>query len=286
MNPETPQLLRELLQAATPYLIDLVAAVVLLSVGWVFAGWVQRAVRSSLERVARLEPTFRAPIASTARYAVLVFVVIAVLAKFGVQTTSLLAVLGAAGLAIGLALQGTLSNIAAGMMLLFLRPFRTDEYIDADGIAGTIREVGLFTTELSTYDGVYLSVPNAQLWNRPIKNFSRLPTRRLDLAVGIGYGDDIDAAMAALAEELAKDERVLSDPAPQVMVKELAESSVNVNLRCWTRAGDYWNLLFDLTRRSKQRLDAEGITIPFPQRDVHVVERRSEGKPRAAEAAA
>lgn len=286
MESETPQLLRELLQAATPFLIDLVAAVVLLSVGWVFAGWVQRAVRSSLERVERLDPTFRAPIASTARYAVLVFVVIAVLAKFGVQTTSLLAVLGAAGLAIGLALQGTLSNIAAGMMLLFLRPFRTDEYIDADGIAGTIKEVGLFTTELITYDGVYLSVPNAQLWNRPIKNFSRLPTRRLDLAVGIGYGDDIDAAMAALAEELAKDERVLSDPAPQVMVKELADSSVNVNLRCWTKASDYWNLLFDLTRRSKQRLDAEGITIPFPQRDVHVIERRSEGKPRAAEAAA
>jgi small conductance mechanosensitive channel len=286
MESETPQLLRELLQAATPFLLDLFAAVVILAVGWIFAGWVQRAVRSSLERVEPLEPTFRAPIASGARYAVLVFVVIAVLAKFGVQTTSLLAVLGAAGLAVGLALQGTLSNIAAGMMLLFLRPFKTDEYIDADGIAGTIKEVGLFTTELSTYDGVYLSVPNAQLWNRPIKNFSRLPTRRVDLAVGISYGDDIDAAMAALSDELAKDERVLSDPAPQVMVKELADSSVNINLRCWTNAADYWDLLFDLTRRSKQRLDAEGITIPFPQRDVHVIERRSEGKPRAAEAAA
>lgn len=270
MDPEATEILRDYVALAVPYATDLIAALLLVVFGWIFAAWVHRAVGAALERAERIEATFKPPIASTARYAVLVFVAIAVLAKFGVQTASLLAVLGAAGLAVGLALQGTLSNIAAGLMLLFLRPFRAGEYIDAEGTAGTVKEVGLFTTVLGTFDGVYVSVPNSHLWNRSIRNFSRFPTRRLDLVVGIGYGDDIDAALTALSDELAKDGRVLADPPAQVMVKELGESSVNINLRCWTNAGDYWDLLFDLTKRAKQRLDSEGITIPFPQRDVHL----------------
>jgi len=157
-------------------------------------------------------------------------------------------------------------------MLLFLKPFQIGEYIDADGIGGTVIEIGLFTTRLTTPDGVFLSVPNSQLWNRPIKNFTRNPTRRIDLVVGISYADDIDAALGALMEELGKDPRVLGEPAAQVMVKELADSSVNVNLRCWTNSSDYWGLLFDLTKRSKQRMDEEGITIAFPQRDIHIIE--------------
>ena len=158
------------------------------------------------------------------------------------------------------------------MMPLFLKPFQIGEYIDADGIGGTVTQVGLFNTRLTTHDGVFLRVPNSQLWNRPIKNFARNPTRRIDLIVGISYADDIDAALGALKDELGKDLRVLGEPAAQVMVKELADNSVNVNLRCWAKSSDYWGLLFDLTKRSKQRVDEEGITIAFPQRDVHIIE--------------
>lgn len=266
------EILSPLAQFGVRYAADVVGALLVLVLGWIAAGWVRRLVRRALDRGAKVDETLKSPIANTTRYAVLMVVAIAVLSQFGVEIASIIAILATAGLAIGLALQGTLSNVAAGMMLLFLRPFRAGDFIDAEGIMGTIKEIGLFTSELQTFDGVYLSVPNSQLWNRTIKNFSRLPTRRLDVVVGISYEDDIEHALKALMDELRKDERVLGDPAPQVMVKELADSSVNINLRCWSNADVYWDLLFDLTKRAKQRLDAENITIPFPQRDVHVKE--------------
>ena len=254
------------------YGLDLLGAIVLLIGGWVVAGWAKRNVNRALARTPYLDPTLKPIVANIVRYVILVLVIVAVLAQFGVQTASIIAVLGAAGLAIGLAMQGTLQNIAAGVMLLFLRPFRVDDYIDAEGIAGTVDEIGLFTTHMHTYDGVYQEVPNSQLWNRTIQNFSRLPTRRLDIIVGISYSDDIDTALTVLLDLLRADKRVLSDPEPQVMVKELADSAVNLNLRCWTNAGDYWSLLFDTTKAAKQCLDAAGISIPFPQRDVHLYE--------------
>ncbi len=269
-NQEVLDLLDQIVGLAVQYGIDLVGALILLIAGWIAAGWARRGVLRVLDRAPRLEDTLKPVIASVARYAVLIFVLIAVMAQFGVQTTSIIAVLGTAGLAIGLALQGTLQNIAAGIMLLFLRPFRIGDSIQAGSLAGTIDEIGLFTTRMHTYDGIYLQVPNAQLWNQAIKNYSRLPTRRLDIVVGIGYADDVDKAQTALMDLLENDARVHADPAPQVMVEELAESSVNLNLRCWSDAGDYWSLRFDLTKAIKQRLDAEGIAIPFPQRDVHL----------------
>ncbi|MCH6587070.1 MAG: mechanosensitive ion channel [Proteobacteria bacterium] len=263
-------LLSETVDLAVQYGLDVVGALIILIGGWVAAGWVRRKLLRVLERTPRVDQTLRPVIASVVRYAILVFVLIAVLAQFGVQTTSIIALLAAGGLAVGLALQGTLQNIAAGIMLLFLRPFRVGDYIDAEGLAGTIEEIGLFTTQMRTYDGIYVEVPNGQIWNRAIRNYSRVTARRLDLVVGIGYEDDIDKALAALLDLLVKDERVNDDPAPQVMVEELGDSSVNLNLRCWAAPGDYWNLRFDLTKAVKQRLDAEGITIPFPQRDVHL----------------
>ncbi|HZD26364.1 MAG TPA: mechanosensitive ion channel family protein, partial [Alphaproteobacteria bacterium] len=166
-------------------------------------------------------------------------------------------------------LQGTLQNIAAGVMLLFLRPFKVGDYIDAEGIAGTVNVIGLFTTDLTTFDGVYRSVPNSNLWNRAILNYSRNPTRRVDVTIGISYSDDAEGALAALLELIRDEPRVLPDPPPQTMVLALADSSVNVNMRCWTKREDYWNLLFDLHRLGKLRLEAAGYTIPFPQRDVH-----------------
>ncbi len=269
-NQEVLDQLDQVVGLAVQYGLDLVGALILLIGGWIVAGWARRVVLRVLDRAPRLEETLKPVIASVARYGILIFVLIAVLAQFGVQTTSIIAVLGTAGLAIGLALQGTLQNIAAGIMLLFLRPFQIGDSIDAEGLAGTIDEIGLFTTHMHTYDGIYLQVPNARLWNHAIRNYSRLPTRRLDIVVGIGYADDIDKAQAVLMDLLENDTRAHADPAPEVMVSELAESSVNLGLRCWTDAGDYWSLRFDLTKAAKQRLDAEGITIPFPQRDVHL----------------
>jgi small conductance mechanosensitive channel len=260
------------------YGLDVLGAVILLIGGWVLAGWASRSVSRMLARTPHLDATLKPIIAQTTRYGILILVVVVVLAQFGVQTASIITVLGAAGLAIGLAMQGALQNIAAGIMLLFLRPFRVNDTIDAEGIAGTVDQVGLFTTQMHTFDGVYQEVPNSQLWGRTIKNFTRLPTRRLDIVVGISYGDDIDQAQSILLKLLRDDSRVLGEPAPEVLVKELADSAVNLNLRCWTKAGDYWALLFETTKAAKVRLDAAGISIPFPQRDVHVHEAASKSK--------
>jgi len=223
--------------------------------------------------VPQMDSTLTPFIAGTTRYVVLAFVIVAVLAQFGVQTTSIIAALGAVGLGIGLALQGTLSHIAAGIMLLVLRPFRVNEYIDADGIGGTVVEIGLFATEMRTFDGVYQHVPNGTLLNRSIKNYSRNPTRRIDIPVGISYGDDVEEALAIAKSVLDAEPRLLADPPAETMVVALGDSSVNMNMRCWVNAGDYWSVLFGLTKTIKQRFDAEGITIPFPQRDLHIVER-------------
>ena len=272
---ETPDqisaFLSEVSNLIARYGLDALGGIAIAILGWYAAKGVHRFVLRALRRTEKVEETFAMVIAKVARYTVIVFVGVVVLSQFGVQTASIIAALGAAGIAIALAMQGTLSNIAAGTMLLFLRPFRVGDYIDADGIAGTIDELGLLTTQMRTYDGIYVMVPNNQLWNKAIKNYSRLPTRRLDLVVGISYEDDIEAALRVLEDLLGSDQRALADPVPQVMVKELADSSVNINMRCWTNSGDYWNLLFDLTKQSKQRLAAAGFTIPFPQRDLHII---------------
>ena len=256
---------------AISYSLDFVGAIILLAAGWFVAGWAKRVLRTTLTRLPGVDQTLVGVLSNLAHYTILILVLIAVLAQFGVQTASVLAVLGTAGLAIGLALQGTLSNIAAGIMLLLLRPFKVGDYINADGIAGTVKEIGLFALELTTYDGIYLSVPNGRIWSSPLRNYSRLPTRRLDVVVGISYDDDVPKALAELQKLLEGDERVHDDPGPQVMVKELADSSVNLNLRCWIDRGNYWDMLFYLNQNAKDRLEAIGCTIPFPQRDLHFV---------------
>ncbi len=278
MEQQQEQILSFLNQAVdlvVGYGLDVLGALAILIVGSIVAGWARRSVLRVLNRVPRVDETLKPVIASIVRYGILVFVLIAVLAQFGVQTTSIIALLAAGGLAVGLALQGTLQNIAAGIMLLFLRPFRVGDYIDAEGLSGTIDEIGLFTTHMLTYNGIYLEVPNAKLWNRAILNYSRVEARRLDVVIGISYGDDIDKAQAVLLELMTSDSRANAEPAPQVLVKELADNSVNLDLRCWAAGGDYWALLFDLNKAIKQRLDAEGITIPFPQRDVHLFEEKT-----------
>lgn len=256
------------------YAIDLGAAVLLLFGGLFVSGWARRLILSGLNRAGHVDPTLRPVIANVVRYAIMVAATVAALAKAGIQTTSILAVIGAAGLAIALALQNTLTNVASGVMLLFLRPFGIGDYVDCEGISGTVTQIGLFATEFETFDGLYVMVPNSQLIGRAIKNYSRLPYRRLDIKVGISYADDIDKAMAAGLAVLNADSRVISAKAPRVLVEGLGESSVELVLRCWTLRDDYWNLLYDMQKAVKQRFDREGISIPFPQHDVRIIEHK------------
>ncbi|WP_339862209.1 mechanosensitive ion channel family protein [Thalassospira alkalitolerans] len=251
---------------------DVLGAIVILIIGWWVAGRAAALVRHSLKNATFVDSTLKPLAASIVRYTILIFVLIAVLSNFGVQTASIIAVLGAAGLAIGLALQGTLSNIAAGVMMLILRPLKVDEFIEAGSISGTVVEITLFTTLLKTPDGVYVSAPNSQIWNSSIKNYSRNPTRRLDIKVGISYDDDVDAALDFLTKLVASDPRVLKDPEPMSFVATLGESSVDLTARGWVTTSEYWPTFFDLTRKSKTELEAAGFSIPFPQRDLHVIE--------------
>ena len=271
MDNQTRELIENVIAIGVEYGVDIAGAIVLLVVGWTVAGWIRRVIRRTLDRVPVLDETLKPFIANLVRYAVLIFVLIAVLNQFGVQTTSIIAVLAATGLAIGLALQGMLANVASGVMLLFLRPFNVGEYVEAGGIAGTVAEIGLFNTEIKSSAGPGLVVPNSKIWDGPITNFSRNPTRRFDIAVDIGYDDDIDGAMALLKGLLTGDDRVLDDPEPLVVVQELGDSAVIINLRAWTRSGDYGATVWDLNKEIITELQATGYSIPFPQRDVHIV---------------
>jgi len=271
IDPNTEKMIANAVDALSSYGVDILGAIVLLVVGWNVANWVQRLVARGLDRVPWMDATLKPFLARLVWWVIVIFVLVAVLNQFGVQTTSVIAVLGAAGLAIGLALQGTLANVAAGVMLLILRPFNVGEYVDAGGDSGTVVEIGLFNTELKTFDGLCRLIPNAKIWSNTITNFSRNPTRRLDVPVGIAYGDDVNGAMALLMGVLTADGRILADPAPEVMVKELADSAVVINLRCWAKIEDFWGAHWDVTRNAKLALDAAGYTIPFPQRDIHLV---------------
>lgn len=252
--------------------LDLVAAAAILVVGWTLAGWLGAMVRRTAGRSGRLDATVVAVLGRLARWTVLAFTLIAVLNRFGVQTTSIVALLGAAGLAIGLALQGALSNVAAGVLLLALRPFKVGDAVDIAGTAGVVQDVGLFVTRLTSFDGVPLHVPNSTVWGKQISNYSQATRRRTDLVVGIAYGDDIGGALDTLREVVAAEPRALTDPAPMVAVESLGDSSVNLLLRYWTEPADLFATRLDLTRAVKERFDAEGISIPFPQRDLHLVE--------------
>ncbi|MDX1483032.1 MAG: mechanosensitive ion channel [Alphaproteobacteria bacterium] len=259
------------IQIISAYGLNVVGAIIILIVGFVVAGWAARLTSRALGKTEKIDETISRFLASLVRYAVIIFTVLAVLDRFGVETTSFIAVLGAAGLAIGLAFQGTLSNIAAGVMLLLFRPFRIGQFIEAAGIAGTVESITLFMTELNTPDNVHIIVPNGQLWGAAVKNFSHNTTRRVDINVGIGYDDDIGKAFTVIKDLVSSDSRVQGDPEPMVMVTGLGDSSVDLQIRMWCAASDYWPLRFDLTRQVKESLDNAGITIPYPQRTVHMV---------------
>ncbi|NKB48717.1 MAG: mechanosensitive ion channel [Alphaproteobacteria bacterium] len=252
------------------YGFNVIGAIVVLIVGLIAAGWARKAVQRMLRRTGRVDDTLVGFLGSLVKYAVVAFTVIAVLQQFGVEATSLVAIFGAAGLAIGLALQGTLSNVAAGVMLLMFRPFKSGDVIDAGGHMGSVKAITLFTTEMATPDNVQIIIPNSAIWGTAIKNFSFHDTRRVDLVMGVDYGDNIDIAMATINRVIGEESRAKTDPESMVAVSELADNSVNIVIRVWVDAGDYWGVYFDLTKKLKEQLEGDGLNFPFPQRTVHM----------------
>ncbi|MCK5424744.1 MAG: mechanosensitive ion channel [Emcibacter sp.] len=256
---------------AITYGLNILGALLILIVGWMIAGWSKRFITKILNKSEKIDDTLTSFLSSAVRYVILIFTIIAVLGKFGVQTASLIAILGAASLAIGLALQGTLSNVAAGVMLLIFRPFKIGDFINAAGHGGTVKNLGLLVTELATGDNIQIIVPNSQIWGASIQNFSAHDTRRVDMVIGIGYDDNIDDAITEIGNVVAADERAMRSPAVAIFVSELADSSVNIVVRVWTESGNYWPLKAALTKNIKHKFDEKGISFPYPQQDVHLI---------------
>jgi small conductance mechanosensitive channel len=274
MDAAAQDIVESLVTLVSTWGLQVLGALAVLILGRWIAGMVRKATRRSLER-SKTDATLIPFLSSLIYYLVLAVVLIAVLSLFGIETTSLIAVLGAAGLAVGLALQGTLSNFAAGVMIMLFRPFRVGDYVEISGSAGSVAEIGIFTTTLNTPDNVQITVPNSGVYGETIKNYSANDNRRNDLVVGISYGDDIGKAIEVVSGVLAADQRVLDDPASTIAVSELGDSSVNLVVRPWCRKEDYWALRFDLTRALKESLESAGCSIPFPQRDLHVFQQDS-----------
>jgi small conductance mechanosensitive channel len=250
---------------AIGYSFSVLGAVVLLVIGYIVAGLIERGISAGLGQVPGFDQTLRHFFATTARYAVLLLVVVMVLGQFGVQTASIIAAIGAIGLAIGLALQGTLQNIAAGIMLLVLRPFRIGESIEVGAVAGEVEEIGLFATKLRAADGIYILAPNSKLWNEPVRNATRNRARRNDVLINIGYSDDIDVAQRLLVDIANADPRVRKQPAPAAFVNALNDASVQMALRYWTSDTDFFRTKLDLTKLAKTKLAARGIGFPDPR---------------------
>ena len=259
---------QELLAIALSSSVNILAGLGTIIIGFWLSSKASSMVRKQMSTLQRVDKTLAPILASIIRYAGFILTLVVALGQFGVQTTSIIAVLGAAGLAIGLALQGTLSNVASGIMLLLLRPFSVGDWIETNGISGTVREIGLFATQIDTFDNIYITVPNSSIWSATIINNSRHQIRRMDLDIGIGYNSDLNKVEKALMT-LTKDKRILSDPEPQFLVVDYADSAILVRLRLYAQYEDFFALNWDLKRRLKPLLDAHNIEIPFPQRVVH-----------------
>lgn len=259
----------EWMDIAMMYGLKAVFALVILVVGWIAAKMIRKGIRRTMSR-ANMDQTLSNFLSNIVYAITLAFVIIATLNKVGVQTASLIAVIGAAGLAIGLALQGSLSNFAAGVMIILFRHFKVGDFIEGAGVTGTVKNLDIFNTTLITPNNQKVIIPNSNLTSDAITNFSDQDTRRIDEVIGIGYEDDIAKAKSVILEEIGKISNIHSTPEPTVAVKSLGDSSVNLAVRCWTDTDDYWNVLFELIENVKVRFDHEGISIPYPQRDIHL----------------
>jgi small conductance mechanosensitive channel len=248
-------------------------AIVVLVIGWFLADFLSGLVKKKIVSHPKIDDTIGSFAASIVRWLILLVTLIAVLQMFGIQATSLVAVLGAGTLAIGLALQGTLSDIAAGVMLIIFRPYKIGQFVDIGGTSGTVKDLNIFVTELVTPDNVQIIMPNGKAWGAVVKNFSAHSTRRLDLTFGIDYGDDADKATQIILDVANADERIHKDPEAWVRVTNLGDSSVDLGVRLWCDAGDYWELKFHMLKSVKEAFDAGGISIPYP----HTVEIQKAG---------
>ena len=248
--------------------LKVLGALVILVLGLWAASRIKRIAARLLGRGPMMDDMVASFLAGFVYYLVVAFIAVAVLSQFGIQTTSLAALLGAAGLAVGLALQGTLSHVASGVMLLTIRPFKIGDYVEVAGHAGTVKALTLFTTELATGDNIQIVIPNGSVWSGSVVNYSTHPTRRVDLTFGISYGDDIDQAMAAIRGEIEAEARCLADPEPLIAVGNLGDSAVDIIVRVWTAAADNSGVRYGLTKAIKERFDKDGITIPYPTRTV------------------
>ncbi len=254
---------------AALYGLKIVGAVVILVIGRIAVGMLAGVVRRLMEK-AHSDPTLTKFVISLTRIALMTFVIIAALSTVGFQVASFVAVIGAAGLAVGFALQGSLSNFASGVMLIVFKPFKAGDYVEAGGTSGSVEAVHIFNTIMKTPDNKKVIIPNSNITGNNITNYSAKETRRVDMVFGIGYDDDIKKAKDILIRILNEDDRILKDPAPVVAVLELGDSSVNFAVRPWVKTADYWAVYFDVTEKVKMTFDSEGISIPFPQRDVHL----------------
>ncbi|MEO7244666.1 MAG: mechanosensitive ion channel domain-containing protein [Rubrivivax sp.] len=272
MSETTQQLSASAMLFLSTYGMNVIGAIVTLIVGYALSGWLARWTDRAVRRSDRIDPVFHAIPGRIVRGAVLVVTLIAVLNRFGVETTSLIAVLGAAGLAVGLALQGTLSNVAAGVMLLVMRPFNVGDTVKLGDDVYVIDALGFFICRGHLPDGPKVFIPNSSVWGETIVNLSVTDQdrRRIDEVYGVAYGDDIDVARAILQRIADQEARVLQEPAPLIKVESLGDSSVNILFRVWTARADWWATKLDLLQRCKEALEAGGCSMPFPQRDVHV----------------
>ena len=259
-----------MLDTVIGFILNTVLALAILIIGRFIARHVSTRVGSAVEK-SNDDVTLGKFFASLTYVALMAFIIIAAMGQLGIETASLVAILAAAGLAIGLALQGSLANFASGVMLIIFRPLKVGDFVEAGGATGTVREIGIFTSILSSPDNKKIYVPNANLTGANIINYSAFGTRRIDLVAGVSYGDSLDLVKATLEQILAEDDRILTDPAPTIAVLELADSSVNFAVRPWVKEEDYWDVRFDTQEKIKQRFDEKGISIPFPQQDVHLI---------------
>ena len=242
--------------------------ILVILLAWLMSKITKRMLIKAMSKIPGLDESVGRILAGIAKAVIWLFAVLIILDLFGINTASLLTVLGAAGLAVGLAMKDSLSNIAAGLMLLFLRPYKSGDYIDCGSVSGTIKEIGLFTTVLMTVDGVYISAPNSAIFGHPIKNFSRNPLRRADITVGIAYGDSLACAIETLKKLMLDSDLIMKEPAPEVLVSDLADSSVNLTLRFWTATENYWAAYWMIKAQLKTTIESAGLNIPFPQRVV------------------
>ncbi len=257
---------------------SVILGIVILVLAWGVATLARKLILRATRRFDAVDDSVGKILSGVARTIIWLFAALIILDLLGINTASILTVLGAAGLAVGLAMKDSLSNIAAGIMLLFLRPYKLGDYIDCGSVSGTIREIGLFTTTLTTPDGLYIAAPNSVLFGSPIKNYSRNPQRRADVTVGIAYGDSLAQGMEILLKLMKDHPLILQNPAPEVLVSELADSSVNLTLRFWTENQNYWEAYWSVKAQLKGVLEGAGLNIPFPQRVVTLLQDKSSGQ--------